>query len=118
MGDPGGFALALPDNEMGCYLFVEAIETAGYRPGQGIAIALDRAASSFGREGIYEVARAGQGFLDRVEMLALYGRWIDAYPILSIEGGFREYDLQGFVDQTSVQGDRIQVMDDDSHGHQ
>ena len=114
VGDEGGFAPALDNNEAACELIIEAIEAAGYRPGQDIAIALDPAASSFGKDGIYDLARAGQGRLDRTAMLALYGRWIDAYPIVSIEDGFAEDDWQGFVEQTAAQGQRIQVMGDDN----
>lgn len=113
VGDEGGFAPALEDNEAACELIVAASEAAGYRPGRDIAIALDPAASSFGKGGIYDLARAGRGRLDRAAMLALYGRWIDAWPIVSIEDGFAEDDWQGFVDQRAAQGRRIQVMGDD-----
>jgi len=113
VGDEGGFAPALEDNEAACELIVEAIEAAGYRPGRDMAIALDPAASSFGAGGIYDLARAGRGRLDRAAMLALYGRWIDTYPIVSIEDGFAEDDWQGFADQMAAQGRRIQIMGDD-----
>lgn len=113
VGDEGGFAPALEDNEAACELIVEAIEGAGYRPGADIAIALDPAASSFGAGGDYDLSRAGQGHLDRAAMLALYGRWIDAWPIVSIEDGFAEDDWEGFIEQTAVQGRRIQIMGDD-----
>ncbi|WP_395396327.1 phosphopyruvate hydratase (plasmid) [Novosphingobium sp. BL-8A] len=113
VGDEGGFAPALENNEAACELIVEAIEAAGYRPGEDIAIALDPAASSFGEGGIYNLARAGQGRLDRTAMLALYGRWINSYPIVSIEDGFAEDDWQGFTELTAAQGQRIQVMGDD-----
>lgn len=113
VGDEGGFAPALPDNEAACELIVEAVEAAGYKPGADIAIALDPAASSFGKNGIYDLARAKRGLLDRTEMLALYAQWVDAYPIVSIEDGFAEDDWQGFVDQTALQGERIQIMGDD-----
>ena len=113
VGDEGGFAPALENNEAACELIMEAIEAAGYRPGQDIAIALDPAASSFGSAGDYDLSRAGQGHLDRAAMLALYGRWIDVYPIVSIEDGFAEDDWQGFTDQMAAQGQRIQVVGDD-----
>jgi enolase len=113
VGDEGGFAPALENNEAACELIVEAIETAGYRPGQDIAIALDPAASSFAEGGTYDLSRAGQGRLNRSAMLALYGRWIDAYPIVSIEDGFAEDDWQGFSDQMAEQGQRVQIMGDD-----
>ena len=68
-------------------LIVDAIEAAGYRPGTDIAIALDPAASSLSDGEQYDLARSGTGLLDRAGLLALYGRWIDAYPIVSIEDG-------------------------------
>ena len=83
------------------------------KAGEDIAIALDPAASSFGKHGIYDLARARQGKLDRAAMLALYGRWIDTWPIVSIEDGFAEDDWQGFADQMAAQGQRIQIMGDD-----
>lgn len=113
VGDEGGFAPALENNEAACELIVEAIEAAGYKPGQDIAIALDPAASSFENGETYDLVRAGQGRLDRAAMLALYGRWIDTYPVVSIEDGFAEDDWEGFIDQMAAQGSRVQVMGDD-----
>ncbi len=113
VGDEGGFAPDLASNEAACELIVEAIEAAGYCPGWDLAIALDPAASSFAKDGRYDLSRSGTGHLDRAGLLALYGRWIDAFPIVSIEDGFDEEDWQGFIDQTARQGDRIQVVGDD-----
>ncbi len=113
VGDEGGFAPNLDSNEAACELIVEAIEAAGYRPGHDIAIALDAAASSLIRGDSYDLARSGTGQIDRAGLLALYGRWIDAYPIVSIEDGFGEEDWQGFIDQMAQQGTRIQVVGDD-----
>jgi enolase len=113
VGDEGGFAPKLASNEAACDLIVAAIEAAGYRPGSEIAIALDPAASSFDEGQHYHLARSGTGRLDRAGLLALYGRWIDTYPIVSIEDGFGEEDWQGFIDQTESQGSRIQVVGDD-----
>jgi enolase len=113
VGDEGGFAPALPDNEAACEVIVEAITAAGFRPGEDVAIALDPAASSFGGDGSYNLERSGKGHLGRAAMLALYGRWIDAYPIVSIEDGFAEDDWQGFQNQMTAQGDRIQIVGDD-----
>lgn len=113
VGDEGGFAPALKSNEVACDYIVAAIEKAGYQPGADIAIALDPAASSFGSDGRYTLARGGGEELDRAGLLALYGRWIDTYPIVSIEDGFAEDDWQGFVDQTAAQGERIQIVGDD-----
>ena len=113
VGDEGGFAPKLDGNEAACALIVEAVERAGLKPGRDVGIALDPAASSFGAEGRYEFKRSGGGTLDRDALLALYGRWIDAWPIVSIEDGFAEDDCAGFVAQTTAQGARIQIVGDD-----
>jgi enolase len=113
VGDEGGFAPALDNNEAACELIVAAIEAAGFKPGRDLAIALDPAASSFGSADGYILERSGQGRLDRATLLALYDRWIDRFPIVSIEDGFAEDDWQGFIDQTASQGGRIQIVGDD-----
>ncbi|WP_454887891.1 phosphopyruvate hydratase [Sphingomonas oryzagri] len=113
VGDEGGFAPQLDSNEQACELIVAATERAGFRPGKDIAIALDPAASSFGSNGDYDLSRSGTGKLDRAGLLALYGRWIERWPIVSIEDGFAEDDWNGFIDQTEAQGKQIQVVGDD-----
>jgi enolase len=112
VGDEGGFAPNLKSNEEACDLIVEAVKGAGYNPGTDIAIALDPAASSF-FGGAYELKKSGQGRKSSDEMIALYGRWIDAYPIVSIEDGLDENDWAGFAKQTAAQGERIQIVGDD-----
>jgi enolase len=113
VGDEGGFAPNLKSNEEACELIVDAIKAAGYEPGKDIAIALDPAASSFCFECNYQLTKSGQGTKSSEEMIALYGRWLDAYPIVSIEDGLGENDWQGFAAQTASQGDRIQIVGDD-----
>ncbi|VTZ26693.1 enolase [Methylocella tundrae] len=113
VGDEGGFAPNLKSNEEACELIVEAIEAAGFAPGKDIAIALDPAASSFYADGAYHLAKSGQGLKSSDDMIALYQRWIDAYPIVSIEDGFDENDWGGFAKQTATQGGRIQIVGDD-----
>jgi enolase len=113
VGDEGGFAPNLKSNEEACDVIVEAIQSAGYRPGSDIAIALDPAASSFYVGGAYELNKSGQGRKTSDEMIALYGRWLEAYPIVSIEDGLDENDWAGFAKQTAVQGDRLQIVGDD-----
>lgn len=113
VGDEGGFAPDLARNEDACDLIVEAIAAAGFEPGRDIAIALDPAASSFGKDDAYDLDGTGAGWLDRDALLALYQRWIDAWPIVSIEDGFAEDDWQGFAEQTRVQGNLIQIVGDD-----
>ncbi|MDT7953547.1 MAG: phosphopyruvate hydratase [Acetobacteraceae bacterium] len=113
VGDEGGFAPNLKSNEEACALIMEAIAKAGFKPGIDIAIALDPAASSFSRNGQYDLSKSGQGTKSSGELNALYGSWIDQYPIVSIEDGFDEEDWAGFRDQTASVGDRIQIVGDD-----
>ncbi|MGP6192397.1 MAG: phosphopyruvate hydratase [Vulcanimicrobiaceae bacterium] len=113
VGDEGGFAPNLKSNEEACELIVEAIKAAGYKPGTDIAVALDPAASSFFSGGVYDLAKSGQGRKTSDEMIALYGQWLDAFPIVSIEDGLDENDWAGFANQTAAQGDRIQIVGDD-----
>jgi enolase len=113
VGDEGGFAPNLKSNEEACEVIVQAIEAAGYKPGKDIAIALDPAASSFFAKGAYDLAKSKGGRKTSDEMIALYGKWIDAFPIVSIEDGLDENDWTGFARQTAVQGGRIQIVGDD-----
>jgi len=113
VGDEGGFAPNLGSNEEACELIVEAIEAAGYKPGRDVAIALDLAASSFYEDGAYNLAKSKGGRKSADEMIALCQKWIDAYPIVSIEDGLDENDWAGFERQTAAQGERIQIVGDD-----
>ena len=114
VGDEGGFAPDLSDNEAACALIVEAIEAAGLKPGAQVAIALDPAASSFGTaSGGYDLAKSGGGHKSSQEMTALYQHWITAYPIVSLEDGLGENDWAGFATQTAALGDRVQIVGDD-----
>jgi enolase len=113
VGDEGGFAPNLHSNEEACELIVAAIETAGYRPGLDLAIALDPAASSFFADGAYQLEKSGQGTKTSAEMTRLYEQWIAAYPIISIEDGLAENDWQGFAAHTAALGDKAQIVGDD-----
>ncbi|HVW70667.1 MAG TPA: phosphopyruvate hydratase [Steroidobacteraceae bacterium] len=113
VGDEGGFAPQLPSNEAACELIVKAIERAGYRPGEDIALALDPAASSFFVAGRYELTRSGGGVKSAAEMTALYRAWLDRFPIISLEDGLAENDWEGFREQTAQLGGRIQIVGDD-----
>ncbi len=113
VGDEGGFAPNLKSNEEACEVIVEAIEAAGYQPGKEIAIALDPAASSFFKDGAYELAKSGQGTKSSAEMTALYREWIERYPIVSIEDGLDENDWEGFREQVRELGEKIQIVGDD-----
>jgi enolase len=112
VGDEGGFAPKLARNEAACELIVAAIEKAGYRPGNDIAIALDPAASSF-FDGTYNLERSGEGRKTSSDLIGLYQKWVDDYPIVSIEDGLAESDWDGFHDMTASLGDRIQIVGDD-----
>jgi enolase 1/2/3 len=113
VGDEGGFAPNLRSNDEACELLVEAIATAGYVPGEDIAIALDPAASSFHTGGLYHLDKSGQGRKTSAEMTELYQSWIDKFPIISLEDGLAENDWAGFRDQTERLGNRIQIVGDD-----
>jgi len=113
VGDEGGFAPNLGSNEEACELIVKAIEAAGYKPGKDIAIALDPAASSFYADGGYDLAKSKGGRKTSDEMIAIYGKWIDTFPIVSIEDGLDENDWAGFARETAAQGARIQIVGDD-----
>lgn len=114
VGDEGGFAPNnLKGNEEPCELIVQAIEKAGYVPGDDIAIALDPAASSFYKDGKYVLDRSGGGEKTSEELVELMAEWIQKYPIISIEDGLAENDWDGFQLMTERLGDQIQVVGDD-----
>ena len=114
VGDEGGFAPQLKSNDEACDLIVEAIAAAGYEPGKDISIALDPAASSFYEGGKYRLSRSGQGDKSSAEMVELFTRWVDKYPIVSIEDGHAENDWDGFAAMTRALGSRIQIVGDDN----
>jgi enolase len=113
VGDEGGFAPDLAGNEAACNFIVEATTKAGYRPGEDISIALDPAASSFYEDGRYYLDRSNQGKKTSAEMIDLYAKWIERYPIVSLEDGLAEGDWQGFQALTAKLGDKIQIVGDD-----
>jgi len=113
VGDEGGFAPDLKSNEEALELMVQAIEAAGYKPGEQVAIALDPAASSFWEDGAYDLAKSKQGKRTSAEMVSMYAEWAKKYPILSIEDGLAENDWEGFAALTRDIGDRVQIVGDD-----
>jgi enolase len=113
VGDEGGFAPNLESDEQACTFIVQAIETAGYKPGVDIALALDPAASSFYESGTYNLTNSGLGKKTSAEMTALYTSWIEKYPIVSIEDGLAENDWAGFREHTAALGQKIQIVGDD-----
>ena len=110
VGDEGGFAPDLKDNEEAIRLIIQAIEEAGYKPGKDIFIALDAAASEFYSEGFYRFEGKD---MSSSEMISYYKGLIDKYPILSIEDGLSEKDWDGWREMTKTIGKRVQLVGDD-----
>ncbi|MEP6622334.1 MAG: phosphopyruvate hydratase, partial [bacterium] len=113
VGDEGGFAPDLKSDEEAITVVLEAIEAAGYTPGQDIALALDCAASELHKDGKYTFKKSGAGVRDAAGMVELYTKWIDTYPIVSIEDGLSEDDWDGWKLLTDSIGDRCQLVGDD-----
>ena len=113
VGDEGGFAPAgLKDNEEPIRLIMQAIEKAGYKPGEDVAIALDPASTEFYDKGSYTLTRENRK-LRAAEMIALYADWRARYPIVSIEDGLAEDDWDGWAEMTKQLGDKVQLVGDD-----
>lgn len=112
VGDEGGFAPALPTNEAPLELLVSAIGTAGYRPGEDLAICLDPAASEFFKEGRYELAGERRS-LSSAEMVDYWSAITERYPVLSLEDGMAEQDWDGWRHLTDRLGSRLQLVGDD-----
>ena len=112
VGDEGGFAPNLASNEAAIQVILQAIEKAGYRPGQDIYLGMDVAASEFYREGLYDLAGEGRK-LDAAGMIDLLAGWVNKYPIISIEDGMAEGDWEGWKALTERLGDRVQLVGDD-----
>jgi enolase len=113
VGDEGGFAPDLKTDEDALKVVIEAIEAAGYAPGTEIAIALDCAASELHKGGTYTFKKSGGGSRDAAGMIELYAKWMDEYPIVSIEDGLAEDDWDGWAQLTKSLGDRVQLVGDD-----
>jgi len=112
VGDEGGFAPDLASNEDALRVIMEAIDAAGYEPGDDVRIALDPAASSFFEGGRYVLAGEGRT-LSSEEMVDYYAALVERYPIVSIEDGLAEDDWNGFGLMTERLGDRVQIVGDD-----
>jgi enolase len=112
VGDEGGFAPSLPSNKDAVEAILAAIESAGYKPGKDCYIALDPASSEFYIDGRYVLAREGRT-LTSAEMVDFYVKWVNAYPIISIEDGMAEDDWAGWQLITKKLGGRVQLVGDD-----
>jgi enolase len=112
VGDEGGFAPNLSDADEALGFVMKAIEAAGYRPGEDVAIALDPASSEFFKDGQYVLAGEGRT-LNSVGMIKLYADLCARYPIVSIEDALAEDDWDGFIALTAEIGDKVQIVGDD-----
>jgi enolase len=112
VGDEGGFAPSIPSNREALDLLVAAIQAAGYRPGEDVALGIDAAASEFYDHGDYTLEREGRT-LSASDLIALYEEWTSAYPIISLEDPLHEDDWVGWAELTDRLGDRIQLVGDD-----
>jgi len=112
VGDEGGFAPDLPSNEAAIGIILQAVEKAGYRPGEDIFIGIDAASSEFYKDGKYDLASEGK-ILDSGQLIDMYDDWVSKYPILSIEDGMDEGDWDGWKALTDRMGKKIQLVGDD-----
>jgi len=113
VGDEGGFAPNLKNDEDAIKVIIEAIEAAKYAPGTEVALALDAASSEFYGNGEYTFKKSGGGTRSAEGMIELYTKWLDEYPIVSIEDGLAEDDWSGWETMTAQLGDRVQLVGDD-----
>jgi enolase len=112
VGDEGGFAPDLPSNEDAIRILIEAIEKAGYTPGEDISIAMDPAMSELFKDGRYHLAGEGK-VLGPDEMVEYWTRLVATYPIVSIEDGMAEDDWDGWAAMSSALRTRVQLVGDD-----
>jgi enolase len=115
VGDEGGFAPNLKSNEEAVEVIIEAIQKAGYKPGEDISIALDPAASEFYDQDTkkYVFKKSDKRVLDSAQMIAFWADWVAKYPIISIEDGMAEFDWDGWKKMTDTLGKKIQLVGDD-----
>ncbi len=115
VGDEGGFAPEIKSNEEAIEIILEAIEKAGYRPGEDVSIALDPASSEFydNDSGLYVFHKSDGRKLNSEEMADYWVEWVEKYPIVSLEDGLQEDDWKGWQYLTAKLGDKIQLVGDD-----
>ena len=112
VGDEGGFAPALKKNSDAVELILKAIEKAGYKPGDQIAIALDPASSGFYEDGLYNL-RTENRKVSSAEMVRMYADWVEKYPIVVLEDGLAEDDWEGWKLLNKTLGNKIELVGDD-----
>ncbi|GAB4422013.1 MAG: phosphopyruvate hydratase [Anaerolineae bacterium] len=112
VGDEGGFAPSLPSNEGAIEVILEAIEKAGYKPGDQVWLALDPAVSEIYQDGKYVLAKEGRS-LSGEEMVAFWADWVERYPIVSLEDGLDQNDWDHWVMLREAVGDKVQLVGDD-----
>ncbi len=115
VGDEGGFAPNLKSNEEAIQVVMQAIEKAGYKPGEDIYIAMDAAASEFyvAEENVYHLKKSSGDKLSSAQMVSFWEDWCKKYPLISIEDGLAEDDWDGWKKQTELLGDKVQLVGDD-----
>jgi enolase len=112
VGDEGGFAPNLNSNVAAIEIILEAIEKAGYRAGQDVFLGLDCASSEFFKDGRYRLESEGLS-LTAEEMITLLAKWVEQYPIITIEDAMSESDWDGWIELTQALGKRVQLVGDD-----
>src|SRR5437868_12202274 len=113
VGDEGGFAPNLKSNDEALEVVMEAIEKAGYKPGEQVGIALDPASSEFFQNGKYVFKKSDKSERTSEQMADFWAEWVARYPIISIEDGMAEDDWDGWKIMTDKLGDKIQLVGDD-----
>lgn len=113
VGDEGGFAPSVKSNVEAIEVVLEAIQQAGYKPGEQIAIALDPAASEFYQDGKYVFKKSDKSAKSSDDMVRFWAKWANDYPIVSLEDGLSEEDWDGWQNLTKELGGKIQLVGDD-----
>jgi enolase len=113
VGDEGGFAPSVKSNVEAIEVVLEAIQQAGYKPGEEIGIALDPAASEFYQDGKYVFKKSDKSAKSSDDMVRFWSKWANDYPIVSLEDGLSEDDWDGWANLTKELGDKIQLVGDD-----
>src|SRR5690606_38547605 len=113
VGDEGGFAPNVRSNEEAIEVVLQAIEKAGYKPGEEIFIALDAASSEFYENGVYHFKKSDGRKFSSSELVGYWSEWVNKYPIISIEDGFAEDDWDGWKQITDAIGKKVQLVGDD-----